>query len=433
MDAGDKYFDQVFPPDDHDTSLNDTVDENLQDEDDMMDHGGVDDDMGNSEDADTMISVLQTLGVNAIKAVQYVKSITRKQPTTFMEIYGRGGLSDLAEKQRRNLNLSGLAALDLRTQKPNGEPWNFNKKSDHKEALRLYEELKPDWVVGSPPCTDFSSWNIGINHKRMDPAEVERRLAEARCHLRFVVMLYKKQLARGKHFLHEHPAGARSWQEPYMVELLQHDDVKSVISHQCEYGLTSPDKSGTLQPVLKPTRWMSSSQHMINRLSRRCSRTHTHQQLVSGRAAAAAFYPMKLMLEILRGMRDEADHKLNVQALWSPLFEPVDGSSEVKVCDNVEPTQWEHVEKHERVMKSISSMKVGDYTPAWDEVLKVSAAMPITPCTFRYLNDTSSIIPLEFRDQYKDEYTSEVLPQQQIREAIRDELSYFLRQCLEGM
>ena len=136
--------------------------------------------------------------------------------------------------------------------------------------------------------------------------EVERRMVEARVHLKFVVKLYKKQLAAGRHFLHEHPAGAKSWDEPYMVQLLENPSVKSVVSHQCEYGLTSPDEKGVLQPVKKPKRWMSSSERMISRLSRRCSGTHTHQHLVGGRAAAAAFYPNDLMLEILRGMRDEA-------------------------------------------------------------------------------------------------------------------------------
>ena len=39
----------------------------------------------------------------------------------------------------------------------------------------------------------------------MKVEDVRKRLQEARRHLEFCVVLYRDQLARGKHFLHEHP------------------------------------------------------------------------------------------------------------------------------------------------------------------------------------------------------------------------------------
>ena len=48
---------------------------------------------------------------------------------------------------------------------------------------------------------------------------------------------------------------------------------------------------------------------MIKRLSRRCSGAHVHQHLVGGRAKAAEDYSLDLISEILRGMRDTADHE----------------------------------------------------------------------------------------------------------------------------
>ena len=52
------------------------------------------------------------------------------------------------------------------------------------------------------------------------------------------------------------------------------------------------------------------------------------------------------------------------------------------------------------------------------------------------MDGTDSNVTLEFRDQYKDEYTGEVLPQAQVQEAIRDELNYFCdnvwRSCSMG-
>ena len=55
--------------------------------------------------------------------------------------------------------------------------------------------------------------NVGLNHPKMYPQEVQRRLRIAQQHLRFVVSLYQYQLSEGRHFLHEHPAGALSWKE----------------------------------------------------------------------------------------------------------------------------------------------------------------------------------------------------------------------------
>ena len=77
-------------------------------------------------------------------------------------------------------------------------------------------------------------------------------------------------------------------------------------------------------------------------------------------------------------------------------------------------------------------MAIGQYSPAWDETLKVSATVPISPCKFKYTHGTEYILALEFRDRYKDEYTGDMLPTSQIKEAIRDELSYFCDNVWRG-
>ena len=143
----------------------------------------------------------------------------------------------------------------------------------------------------------------------MSPEKVQTLRGEAVRHLHVMVSLYRLQLNSGRHFLHEHPAGASSWSDAWVERLLNHPKVSAVVSDQCEYGLLTPDANGLPTPAKKPTRWMSTSAPMLKRLSRRCSGKHVHQHLVGGRAKAAEDYSLDLITEILRGMRDTADHE----------------------------------------------------------------------------------------------------------------------------
>ena len=120
----------------------------------------------------------------------------------------------------------------------------------------------------------------------------------------FGVVLYNKQLARGKHFLHEHPQGASSWREGCIERLANKDGVNTTVGHMCQYGMAIIDDSGTSRPIMKPTRWLSSSVPMLRRLSAKCQNKHKHGSLLNGKAAGAAIYPQKLCVEILKGIRD---------------------------------------------------------------------------------------------------------------------------------
>ena len=154
-------------------------------------------------------------------------------------------------------------------------------------ALQYVREKKPTWIIGSPPCTAFSRLQ-GLNFPKMDPLKVEQILKEARRHLHFVISLYHIQLAHKRHFLHEHPVGAASWKDPFMEKLLKHPSVGTSVADQCMYGLKTPGPNGDMVEAQKPTKWASSSPHMLKRLSTRCDKSHPHQHLVGGRAAAAA-------------------------------------------------------------------------------------------------------------------------------------------------
>jgi hypothetical protein len=156
-------------------------------------------------------------------------------------------------------------------------------------------------VIGSPPCTAFCSYNERLNFRKMDPAVVRKKRIEANILLDFAMEIYELQLKNKRHFLHEHPASASSWSIPRMMALRARPGVGEVVGHMCQFGMETHSKSGRA-PVLKPTRFMSSSEEVLRHLSRRCPRNHVHQRLSGGRASSAAIYPPELCRAMLRGI-----------------------------------------------------------------------------------------------------------------------------------
>ena len=182
--------------------------------------------------------VLQTLGVSAKDATRYAmivihqaREASPKPSTTFVEVCGEGNMMRIAGDRMRNLNITGLSALDLRTQKPNGDPWDVSKRSDRRQAYRLIRDLRPDWVIGSPPCTPFSQ----PQSLNPDTPESRRKWKEGVEHMKFVIKLYRKQIDGGRAFLHEHPAHAKSWGLKEVQEMAKTSGVDVKIADQCMY------------------------------------------------------------------------------------------------------------------------------------------------------------------------------------------------------
>lgn len=95
-------------------------------------------DPGNDHMMSSLVDVLQTLGVSVGDATAYAVNVVKDRipispihngagySPTFLEIDGQRNLVKAAHGCRRNLNIHGLHALDLGTDKPNGErPWTF--------------------------------------------------------------------------------------------------------------------------------------------------------------------------------------------------------------------------------------------------------------------------------------------------------------------
>ena len=106
------------------------------------------------------------------------------------------------------MSMVGGSTFDLRCD-ANGVAWDFRKAADRQRAREQIRREEPFLVVGSPPCTEFSSVQ-NLNRRRFSAEEARRRRAEARILLGFALEIYRLQLGAGRHFLHEHPASASS-------------------------------------------------------------------------------------------------------------------------------------------------------------------------------------------------------------------------------
>ena len=160
-------------------------------------------------------------------------------------------------------------ALDLSGNDAEGNAWDFTRADMREKAKALVMREKPFVLIGSPPCTAFSSWQH-INAARLGwtAQEIRQRRAEGELHIRFCCEVYKLQADAGRYYLHEHPANATSWQFEEVRELLQLDSTRQVMSDQCQYGQTVDG-----HPVQKHIRWLTNSLEIAKMLEKRCRGT----------------------------------------------------------------------------------------------------------------------------------------------------------------
>ena len=233
-----------------------------------------------------------------------------------------------------SLDLVPGFALDLSGNDENGHAWDFTRADMREKAKALVLKERPYVLIGSPPCTAFSSWQH-LNAARLGwtAQEIRRRRAEGELHVRFCCELYKLQAAAGRYYLHEHPANATSWQLEEVRAMLQLDGTRQVVGDQCQYG----QETSSGHPVKKPTRWLTNSPELAKTLgdrclgaAGRCTRPGGGSHAVaSGKIAReAAVYPFKLCRAILRGCvrQLQADRRLQsgqhgVQCLWEESAE----------------------------------------------------------------------------------------------------------------
>jgi hypothetical protein len=152
-------------------------------------------------------------------------------------------------------------------------------------------------------------------------------------------------MEQGLYFIHEHPAHARSWQDPEIDKLVRDYRVKTVVGNMCMFGMTQ-EVAGSSGLVKKDTRFMTNATMIAERLNKVCDKTHRHVPLIGGRARKAQIYPEELCAQILRGLMDQLryDGRLRDTAIGC-VFAVEEGETEIMFWDEIsgEPLETERV------------------------------------------------------------------------------------------
>ena len=253
-----------------------------------------------------------------------------------------------ALKLMPSLELVPGFALDLSGEDDKGHAWDSTRANMREKARALLLKEKLSVLIGSPPCTAFSSWQHLIAARLGWTArDIRKRRAEEEVHVRFCCELCRLQAQAGRFYLYERPANAVSLQLEDVQALLRAEGARQVVSDQCQYG----QETGDGQPVKKPTRWLSNSPEIAKMLEKRCrgnagecTRPGGGSHVVaSGQVARkAAVYQFKLCRAILRGCVRQlrADGCLQpgqhgVQGLWEEVADSMISDLEQQIVPEV--------------------------------------------------------------------------------------------------
>eukprot|EP00971_Amphidinium_carterae_P076023 1501967-Amphidinium_carterae.1 len=98
---------------------------------------------------------------------------------------------------------------------------NLSRAEVQEEVWTLLHAQKPLFVVGSPPCTSL----LVLQSLLVDTGRERVALEEGIQHLAFCAKVYELQLLNKRHFIHEHPEGAWSWDLPPLKRLREREGV----------------------------------------------------------------------------------------------------------------------------------------------------------------------------------------------------------------
>jgi hypothetical protein len=216
-----------------------------------------------------------------------------------VELFSPGRLQELCAV----VGLTPGGAFDLRT------GWDFSDDEAQRKCWETLEKMKPSFILGSPKCAPFSQLQ---NLNNRDAPEFLKKLNEGVKHIDFVMDVYAWQASEGRLFLHEHPWAATSWKLPHVVKVMGIEGVEVRRGDQCCFGLRLKDQHGD-KLARKPTGWMSNAPKVLDRVALTCSNDlvgggiakHDHSPFVGRDMRVAERYPPKLLVAMLRGVKDQ--------------------------------------------------------------------------------------------------------------------------------
>ena len=250
-------------------------------------------------------------------------------------------VSEILSRGNRRLGLRAGFAIDLQHQRPDGQFWDLSRDEDIDMLDKLQDKYKPEVLIGCPSSTVFSRLR-SPSRVNLDPNTVSLEAQDGRRHLRASVDAYRKQIKMGKLFLHEVPGITTSRDEDILTELENMPGVYKVAGPMCKWRLAGTIQSGGSGYVRRETSWLTNSRELAVMLQDervslqgkngwyRHVRPVGHQKVRS-----TQIYPPRLMYSILRVVRDQLVHRMELSSMDICTAGPIAEEPEVYSDD-----QW---------------------------------------------------------------------------------------------
>ena len=200
---------------------------------------------------------------------------------------GAGRVSKICVRRRLNTgeNFDIVVGCDL------------NDPQTQKDVRHYYISFEPLFSIQAPTCTPFGSFARLNYHTHYDAWL--RSYHEAAPHGRFCGEMALLQDQAGRYWLNEQPAGSWLYYEPPWPRVLALPSTVAKIFDQCMVGQVGP--SGL--PVLKSTELKANSQLMLAPFEGlTCDKSHDHEPLQHGKAAACKLWTWDMSQRIVDGM-----------------------------------------------------------------------------------------------------------------------------------
>ena len=183
------------------------------------------------------------------------------------EVYSPPRLTAMAA----TFGLTPGIAVDLTTPRNEHENWDLEKKDHVEDAERKIEKEDPFFLMGSPPCGPTSGIVRWLLWHRLTPQQRQELFRKGEHHCQVCCKLYWSQLARGRHFGHEHPDRNASWDFKCIKVLSADKRVHTARGPMCAHDLVGYDKDGNQGLVFKMHKFLTSAVCVAWRLNTECS------------------------------------------------------------------------------------------------------------------------------------------------------------------